>query len=53
MMNINNVDSILETLDNVINSDVIILDKCKSWTNLNKEKLGNKIKNDFCINFNL
>lgn len=28
--NINNVDAILETLDNVITSDAIILDKCKS-----------------------
>lgn len=32
---INNVDSVLEKLDNVITSDAIILDKCKSWINLN------------------
>jgi len=32
---INNVDVILEKLDNVITSDVIILDKCVSWINLN------------------
>ena len=32
---INNVDSVLEKLDNVITSDAIILDKCVSWINLN------------------
>ena len=32
---INNVDSVLETLDHVITSDAIILDKCVSWINLN------------------
>lgn len=33
---INSVDSVLETLPNVISSDAIILDKCKSWINLNR-----------------
>lgn len=32
---INNVDSVLEKLENVITSDAIILDKCVSWINLN------------------
>ena len=32
---INQVDSVLEKLDNVITSDAIILDKCFSWINLN------------------
>lgn len=32
---INNVDSVLEKLDNVITGDAIILDKCVSWFNLN------------------
>lgn len=32
---INNVDTILERLNNVITSDAIILDKCASWINLN------------------
>ncbi len=32
---INNVDTALEKLDNVITSDAIILDKCISWINLN------------------
>lgn len=32
---INNVDTVLEKLDNVITSDAIILDKCTSWINLN------------------
>ena len=37
---INNVDAVLETLDNVITSDAIILDKCVSWINLNAKILG-------------
>ncbi|MCC3866823.1 DUF434 domain-containing protein [Terrisporobacter mayombei] len=53
VMNINNVDSTLETLNNVISSDAIILDKCKSWINLNREILDNKIDNNFCVDFNL
>ena len=51
--NINNVDSILETLDNVITSDAIILDKCKSWINLNKEIIESNIHNYSCIDFSL
>ncbi|OOM73588.1 hypothetical protein CLPUN_44840 [Clostridium puniceum] len=51
--NINNVDAILETLNNVITSDAIILDKCKSWINLNKEIIENNMSNysyiDFCL----
>lgn len=31
---VNNADIILEKLENVITSDAIILDKCKSWINL-------------------
>lgn len=41
---IHNVDATLEPLENVITSDAIILDKCRSWFNLNgriiAEKLG-------------
>ncbi len=33
---IDNVDSVLKNLDNVITSDAIILDKCISWFNLNR-----------------
>lgn len=48
---IHNVDSVLETLDHVITSDAIILDKCDSWINLNQkiieEKLGKKLSVDF------
>lgn len=36
---IHNVDTTLETLDNVITSDAIILDKCGSWFNLNRKIL--------------
>ena len=51
--NINNVDSVLESLDNVITSDAIILDKCKSSINLNKEIIENKMMNCRCIDFRL
>ncbi len=37
---INNVDSVLSSLDNVITSDAIILDKCQSWINLVSSILG-------------
>ena len=40
---IHNVDSTLETLDNVITSDAIIIDKCKSWINLNKRIIENNM----------
>ena len=40
---IHNVDSVLETLDNVITSDAIILDKCGSWINLNKKIIEDNI----------
>lgn len=33
---IDNVDSLLEKSESVISSDAIILDRCKSWFNLNK-----------------
>lgn len=45
---INDVDRILEKKTNVVSSDAIILDKCKSWFNLNlhiiKEKGLDKLK---------
>ena len=53
---INNVDTVLEKLDNVITSDAIILDKCVSWINLNRriieENLGDYPYIDFssCCN---
>ena len=43
---INNVDSVLEKLDNVITSDAIILDKCGSWINLNA-RIMEKVKADY------
>ncbi|ADL51411.1 DUF434 domain-containing protein [Clostridium cellulovorans] len=49
--NINNVDAVLETLDNVITSDAIILDKCKSWINLNKKIIEERIGNHSYIDF--
>ena len=43
---INNVDSVLEKLDNVITSDAIILDKCVSWINLNA-RIMEEVKADY------
>ncbi len=40
---INNVDSVLETLDYVITSDAIILDKCVSWFNLTRVIMEQKM----------
>ena len=40
---IHNVDATLETLENVITSDAIILDKCKSWFNLNSRVIEENI----------
>ncbi|MDD3225098.1 MAG: DUF434 domain-containing protein [Clostridium sp.] len=51
--NINNVDAILEMADNVITSDAIILDKCKSWIDLNKEIIERNIGNYSYIDFSL
>lgn len=53
VQNINNVDTVLEKLDNVVTSDAIILDKCKSWINLNKEIIDKSISKDRYINFGL
>lgn len=50
---INNVDDILETLDNVITSDAIILDKCKSWINLNRKIIESNIYSCYCIDFSI
>lgn len=48
---INNVDGTLEKMNNVITSDSIILDKCKSWVNLNKAIIEKNICNCKCIDF--
>lgn len=39
---INNVDSVLSGLGNVITGDAIILDKCKSWINLARKIIDKK-----------
>lgn len=48
---INNVDSVLEKLDNVITGDAIILDRCKSWINLNAKIIEGINKNYPYIDF--
>ncbi|MDD7793340.1 DUF434 domain-containing protein [Clostridium sp. 'White wine YQ'] len=51
VQNINNVDKTLEGLPNVITSDAIILDKCESWINLNREIVENENSNYWIIDF--
>ena len=50
---INNVDTVLEKLDNVITSDAIILDKCVSWINLNAKIIGEIYKSYPYIDFSV
>ncbi len=50
--NIDNVDSVLKSKENVVSSDAIILDNCISWINLNMYIIKDKIANDNCIDFN-
>lgn len=52
VLNINNVDSILSEMENVVTSDAIILDKCISWVNLNKKIIEENKINKFHIDFN-
>ena len=49
--NINNVDGILEKLENVITSDAIILDRCRSWINLNRRIIEGNIDRYSYIDF--
>ncbi len=49
--NINNVDSVLETLDHVVTSDAIILDRCKSWINLNSKIIESKLRDASFVDF--
>ena len=46
---INNVDSVLEKLPFVITSDAIILNKCESWINMNKDIIENEIYDVWCV----
>ena len=47
------IEKTLEKLENVISSDALILDKCKSWINLNKEIIEKNMENNFYVDFNL
>ncbi|MCR1951261.1 DUF434 domain-containing protein [Clostridium sp. DSM 100503] len=49
--NIDNVDSVLKSKENVVSSDAIILDNCNSWINLNMYIIQEKLVNDNCIYF--
>lgn len=49
--NIDNVDSILQSKENVVSSDAIILDNCISWINLNRNIIEEKISNENYIDF--
>lgn len=49
--NIDNVYSILQSKENVVSSDAIILDNCISWINLNRNIIEEKISNENYIDF--
>lgn len=49
--NIDNVDSVLKSKENVVSSDAIILDNCISWINVNRNIIEEKISNENCIDF--
>ena len=51
VLNIENVDSILKSKENVVSSDAIILDNCISWINLNRYIIEEKVQNFNCIDF--
>jgi hypothetical protein len=46
---VNNPDVILESLENVITGDAIILNKCRSWINLVAEIIDEKIQDLECV----
>ena len=49
--NIDNVDSVLKSKENVVSSDAIILDNCISWIKLNRNIIEEKIPNENYIDF--
>lgn len=51
VVNIDNVDAVLKSKENVVSSDAIILDNCISWINLNKYIIEGKIANANYIDF--
>lgn len=51
VLNIENVDSILKSKENVVTSDAIILDNCINWINLNKYIIEKNILNPNFIDF--
>ena len=51
--NIDNVDSVIETKENVVSSDAIILDKCNSWINMNRSIIEDNRLDISCIDFNI
>lgn len=48
---INEVDTILSGLGGVVSSDAIVLNKCKSWVNVNRWIIEDKISNSWCVDF--
>lgn len=44
------VDSVLEKLPSVITSDAIILNRCLSWINMNRDIIENEIQECWKIN---
>ncbi len=46
------VDGLLSRMENVITSDAIILDKCKSWYNLNRSLIEQAIPEAWILQLN-
>ena len=46
---INEVDTVLSNLEGVVSSDAIILNKCKSWINLNRNIIEENLENSWYI----
>lgn len=48
---VNEVDSLLETKENVITTDAIILNKCTSWINMTRDIIMNQIPHKWNVGF--
>ena len=46
------VDGLLSRMENVVTSDAIILDKCKSWYNLNRSLIEQTIPEAWVLQLN-
>jgi len=52
VMLVQNADPILESMERVVTSDSVILDKCESWLNLSRGVIENYIDDAWIIDLN-